>query len=100
MQLPTVDRRRRRRSWLRCLADIEEVSNQTSVLVFLSVLLCLKSLLHETQTHPLHVRVLSCSAKAGRNIICRLRPLIVKTVCALCHSRAGRSSSAYLAAKA
>ena len=81
-------------------ADIEEVPNQTSVLVFLYVLLCPKPLLRMIQTHSMYFRELSCSAKAGRNIICRLRPLIVKTVCALCHSRAGRSSSAYLAAKA
>ena len=61
IQWPTIHRRRTRHSgWLR-LTDIEEVSNQTSILVLLSVLLCLKSLLRQTQTHSMRIRVLSCS---------------------------------------
>ena len=48
IQWPTNHRHRTRRSWWLCLADIEEVSNQTSILVLLSVLLCLKSLLRQT----------------------------------------------------
>lgn len=48
IQWPTIHCRRTSCSWLLRLADIEELSNQTSILVLLPVLLRLKSLLHET----------------------------------------------------